>query len=595
VTVPNQAPIADFTSTCDGLECSFDSAGSSDPDGSIVGRTWDFGDGLTSNAANPVVTYAAAGSYEVSLTVTDDQGATNTKTSTVSVLDPNATASVTFRAVNSSNLNSSVPSVNVPAATQPGDLLVLIATTNSSNVTTTGPDGWTLLDQGSNPTTTTTSAVWTKVATAADVDAVTRVTNSSIVKTSLHLLAYQGASQVSAHALGFDTVSRTDRTTPAVPVATAGSTVISYWADKSSDSTGWTLPGDTAVRDQSIGSGGGRIVAAVSDNGPLAAGNAGGKTAESSSLNRRGTMWSIVLAPQSGPGNAGPTASFTADCTALSCSFDAAGSSDPDGTITSYDWAFGDGGTGTGVTQSRTYATPGTYTASLTVTDDQGATATTTRQVVVAEASQSNVAFRAAAGVNVNSTIPTVTVPNTVEAGDRLVLIATTNSSSATTTGPDGWTLVDEGSNSTTTTTSAVWTKVATAADAGAAARITNSTFVKTSLQVAAYAGAGDITAHELSFDTANGAARTTPVVPVAANGSLLVSYWADKSSATTTWATPAGVELRDLSVGSGSGRIVAALADSGSLAAGNAGGLTATADSTNRRGSMWSIVIAPA
>src|SRR4029079_1043623 len=60
------------------------------------------------------------------------------------------------------------------------------------------------------------------------------------------------------------------------------------------------------------------------------------------------------------------------------------GSSDSDGAIVAYEWTFGDGTTGTGVTASRTYATAGTYTVGLTRRDDDGATNSTTRTVTVA-------------------------------------------------------------------------------------------------------------------------------------------------------------------------------------------------------------------
>lgn len=78
----NQAPTAAFTSSCNGLTCTF-TDGSTDPDGTITARSWTFGDGQTSTATNPSVTYATAGTYPVSLTVTDNSGATGTTSQNV--------------------------------------------------------------------------------------------------------------------------------------------------------------------------------------------------------------------------------------------------------------------------------------------------------------------------------------------------------------------------------------------------------------------------------------------------------------------------------------------------------------------------------
>jgi subtilisin family serine protease len=82
------------------------------------------------------------------------------------------------------------------------------------------------------------------------------------------------------------------------------------------------------------------------------------------------------------PPNQAPVASFTYTCINLACSFSAAGSSDADGSIVSYGWAYGDGATGTGVSAARTYASGGTYSVTLTVQDDDGATTSTSANVV---------------------------------------------------------------------------------------------------------------------------------------------------------------------------------------------------------------------
>jgi PKD repeat protein len=66
----------------------FSSAGSNDPDGTIASYAWDFGDSSTSSSQNPNHTYAAGGTYSVTLTVTDNEGATGSVTHSVTVTAP---------------------------------------------------------------------------------------------------------------------------------------------------------------------------------------------------------------------------------------------------------------------------------------------------------------------------------------------------------------------------------------------------------------------------------------------------------------------------------------------------------------------------
>ena len=81
----NDPPVAAFTYSCTDLSCDFDASGSSDSDGTIASYSWDFGDGDAGSGVTASHPYAAAGTYPVALTVTDDDGATNAETQSVTV------------------------------------------------------------------------------------------------------------------------------------------------------------------------------------------------------------------------------------------------------------------------------------------------------------------------------------------------------------------------------------------------------------------------------------------------------------------------------------------------------------------------------
>ena len=116
--------------------------------------------------------------------------------------------------------------------------------------------------------------------------------------------------------------------------------------------------------------------------------SAGGYTATLTVTDNRGAIdtdtASVTVTNRPPTANAGPDAS-TPPNTPLA--FNGSGSTDSDGTIVSYAWAFGDGATGSGATPSHTYATTGTFTATLTVTDNNNAIGTDTASVTVSNAS----------------------------------------------------------------------------------------------------------------------------------------------------------------------------------------------------------------
>jgi PKD repeat protein len=301
-----------------------------------------------------------------------------------------------------------------------------------------------------------------------------------------------------------------------------------------------------------------------------------------------------VGTPPPPPPNQPPSADFSASCNLLECTFDGTDSEDSDGTIESYEWDFGDGNTDStqGETATHPYGAPGPYTVKLKVTDDDGASTETTRQVNPSDI-PSPVAFVGANGTVGNRTNHAVTIPGTVQAGDAMVLFFTTNTTTPTYTWPAGWTEIEAVNASGFV--GRAWYRVATAADAGTSVRVTSSGYAKSNIAVSAYRGTDATNPVAVSanrLDTSSGAAITSPTVTAPDGGGWLVTYWADKSSATTGWTAPAGQVQRYTGAGSPSGHVSALMTDSGGTVSGSTGGLTATASSTSTRRLSFSVVV---
>ena len=347
----NVAPVASFTQSCSGLTCSFNGSGSSDSDGSIVGYSWSIG-GTGSTASK---TYSGYGTYSVTLTVTDDGGATGSSTQSVVLTDPNQ-----------SILTNGVAKTGLSAAKNAEQNWTMSVPSGATNLAFNMSGGTGDADMyvrfGAAPTTATYDCRPYASGNSEACPIATAQAGTYYVMIRAYA-AYSGVSLVGSY------------DTPAANVAPTASFTssctdlsCSFNASSSSDSDGtissysWSFGGTGVTASNTYASAGTySVTLTVTDNN-------GATNSTTSSV--------TVTAP---PANVAPIASFTSSCTDLTCSFNASGSSDSDGSISSYSWSFG----GTGVTASNTYGSAGTYSVTLTVTDNNGATATSTSSVTV--------------------------------------------------------------------------------------------------------------------------------------------------------------------------------------------------------------------
>jgi PKD repeat protein len=342
IGAPNRLPAAAFTSSCPGLTCTFDGTGSADADGSIASYDWQFGDGETGTGASPSHGYAVAGTYDVVLTVTDDEGASRSTTRAVTVVEP--------------------PNER-PTAAFSADCAGLACSFDGG--VSTDSDGsiasydWQFGDgetgTGASPSHTYAAAgSYDVVLTVTDDDGETAtVTHTEVVPANARPRAAFD-SECTNLECSFDAAASSD----------ADGTIASY---------AWDFDdGDTAT--------------GVSASHTFAAG--GTYDVRLTVTDDEGRTGTVTHAVTVEPANTGPAAAFTSDCTGLACSFDGGGSSDADGTIASYAWDFGDGETGTGAGPSHTFAAAGTYAVAVTVTDDDGATGSVTHSLTVAVPNQ---------------------------------------------------------------------------------------------------------------------------------------------------------------------------------------------------------------
>ncbi|MCW2527025.1 MAG: hypothetical protein JWM76_1885 [Pseudonocardiales bacterium] len=360
-TAGNLTPLGAFTTSVANLAVSFNAGASTDPDGTIASYAWNFGDGATASGVTASHTYAVAGSYQVTLTLTDNKGAVGTLTKTVATnLPPVAAFTVTgsfanrtFDATASTDADGSITGY----AWNFGD-----GTTGSGAVASHAYAG---------------TGTYSVTLTLTDnVGAVTLLTKSvSAAPNQAPTAAFTAA--MNLQTLNVNASTSTD--------PEAGPLTYAWNFGDGTTGTGVTSTHTYA------GTGSFTVTLTVTDNGGL-----------TSSTSRPVAS------------NRAPTAAFTTAVTGLSVTVNGSSSTDPDGTIAAYAWNFGDGSTGIGATTAHAYAAGGSYTVTLTVTDNGGATAVTTRSVVInkppvaaftSTVTQLSVAFNGATSVDPDGTI----------------------------------------------------------------------------------------------------------------------------------------------------------------------------------------------
>jgi PKD repeat protein len=432
VSAANVAPTAAFSISCTNLNCTFTDQ-STDSDGSIASRSWDFGDQTPLGTSTPQTHTYAAGTYQVTLTVTDDRGGTNALTKPLTVktnalptasftadcpqdaltctftdasTDPDGNNTITGwkwefgdagevtaeTSVNQSHDYSTADVYTVKLTVtddQAGTNTVSQSVTVGNPLPNAAPtaeftwqcpaDGLTctFADEGSGDTDgSVTGWSWTfdDGGSSTDQNPSHPFSTDGDHTVTLVVTDNDGAASSSvSHTVHVTAPAPPPNRAPTAAFTTSCTNLACSFTDQSSDPD---QAANTLTRSWNYGDG----VTGTASSHTYAVG--GNYTVTLTVTDGGGLTGTANKSVAVSPANVAPTAAFTASCTNLSCTF-TDGSSDSDGSIASRSWNFGDNTTSTATNPSKSYAAAGTYTVRLTVTDNRGATGITTRTVTV--------------------------------------------------------------------------------------------------------------------------------------------------------------------------------------------------------------------
>lgn len=360
----NQPPVAAIDGPVMGNALSsivFDGSGSTDADGEIVSYEWSFGDGVVAFGNPTHHIYLAEGAFTVGLTVTDSDGATATATLDITVVAPEMPVA---------------PTAN-PGGPYTGNVGTALTFDGSASMDPDGTIGTYAWDFGDG--TTGTGPMPTKTYTAAGAYDVTLTVTDDSGTTGMAATTATISPPASAPPVG------SNQPPVAMIVAPATASVgvpVEFDGSQSADPDGaiasweWTI-GDLATEtgEQAIytflAEGTVPVTLTVTDDM-----GATGTATINITLQGAGA----VVAPTADPG--GPYNGTVG----VAVDFNGSRSVDADGRIASYSWEFGDGTTDTRARPRKIYASAGTYTVALTVTDNTGMTNTKTTMAIIAPA-----------------------------------------------------------------------------------------------------------------------------------------------------------------------------------------------------------------
>jgi len=367
--IPNQPPVAVATATPSSgvapLTVTFSAAGTNDVDGHVVSHAWTL-PGATASGPAAQYTFAAAGTYPVTLTVTDDDGATASAVTTVTVTAPTTPPASTGKNRNPTAIIAAEPT------TGSAPLTVQFNGTGSFDA-----DGTIVSYEWSfgNGATATGSTAGYTYTTPGTYLATLAVTDNRGAKYSQAVWVTVSPGSTAANRPPVASASATPQS-GAAPLPVTFSAAGSWDPDGSLVSYAWTF-GDGAT-------GTGAVVGHTYSTPGIYVATL--TVTDNRGATSRATTSVIVEAAGNHPPLAVITGAPLSGRAPLTVNFSGSDSSDPEGPVSSHVWSFGDGGGGSGVTASHTYTVAGTYLATLTVTDALGATHSATVTVSVSSA-----------------------------------------------------------------------------------------------------------------------------------------------------------------------------------------------------------------